>query len=139
MRLICNFCTISSSFSVFSSQYILLIGNFRELIEYLNGTSDLLAKNGNILDNVLETVDVQQHSLGVLYVLVAKLTNLSVSLRQIFLSNYYCIMLRAYVIIFLLHRIQPLMVKMSSNWFVNLSRAVTVNRCGMLHKLVSNP
>ncbi|XP_055308668.1 COP9 signalosome complex subunit 3 [Sitodiplosis mosellana] len=52
-------------------------GNFRELIEYLNGTSDLLAKNGNILDNVLETVDVQQHSLGVLYVLVAKLTNLS--------------------------------------------------------------
>lgn len=53
------------------------IGNYRELIEYLNGTSDLLAKNGNILDNVLETLDVQQHSLGVLYVLVAKLTSLS--------------------------------------------------------------
>lgn len=52
-------------------------GNFRELIEYLNGTSDLLAKNGNILDNVLETLDVQQHSLGVLYVLVAKFTNLT--------------------------------------------------------------
>lgn len=55
------------------------LGNFRELIEYLNGTADLLAKNGNILDNVLETLDVQQHSLGVLYVLVAKFTNLSVS------------------------------------------------------------
>lgn len=55
-------------------------GNFRELIDYLNGTSDLLAKNGNILDNVLETLDVQQHSLGVLYVLVAKFTNLTVSL-----------------------------------------------------------
>lgn len=54
------------------------VGNYRELIEYLNGTSDLLAKNGNILDNVLETLDVQQHSLGVLYVLVAKFTNLSV-------------------------------------------------------------
>ncbi|XP_031634483.1 COP9 signalosome complex subunit 3 [Contarinia nasturtii] len=53
------------------------LGNFRELIEYLNGTSDLLAKNGNILDNVLETLDVQQHSLGVLHVLVAKLINFS--------------------------------------------------------------
>lgn len=60
--------------------HFFLKGNFRELIEYLNGTSDLLAKNGNILDNVLETLDVQQHSLGVLYVLVAKFTNLTVSL-----------------------------------------------------------
>lgn len=53
--------------------------NFRELIEYLNVSTELLAKNGNILDNVLETLDIQQHSLGVLYVLVAKFTNLSVS------------------------------------------------------------
>lgn len=58
--------------------WLFIPGNYRELIEYLNGTSDLLAKNGNILDNVLETLDVQQHSLGVLYVLVAKFTNLSV-------------------------------------------------------------
>lgn len=63
-------------------KFFFLKGNFRELIEYLNGTSDLLAKNGNILDNVLETLDVQQHSLGVLYVLVAKFTNLTVSLMQ---------------------------------------------------------
>lgn len=62
-------------------------GNFRELIEYLNGTSDLLAKNGNILDNVLETLDVQQHSLGVLYVLVAKFTNLSVSRNTVATHN----------------------------------------------------
>lgn len=62
---------ISNGFETFA-------GNYRELIEYLNGTSDLLAKNGNILDNVLETLDVQHHTLGVLYVLVAKFTNLSV-------------------------------------------------------------
>lgn len=57
--------------------------NFRELTEYLNTSTELLAKNGNILDNVLETLDIQQHSLGVLYVLVAKFTNLSVSAMQI--------------------------------------------------------
>ncbi|KAG4070605.1 hypothetical protein HA402_013525 [Bradysia odoriphaga] len=51
-------------------------GNYRELIDYLNGSTELLAKNGNILDNVLETLDNHQHSLGVLYVLVAKFTNL---------------------------------------------------------------
>ncbi|CAO1415503.1 unnamed protein product [Diamesa serratosioi] len=48
-------------------------GNFRELVEFLNDSVDTLAKNSNILDNVLETLDIQQHSLGVLYVLIAKL------------------------------------------------------------------
>lgn len=47
-------------------------GNFRELVEYLLESTELLAKNGNILDNVLETLDIQQHSLGVLFVLVIK-------------------------------------------------------------------
>lgn len=56
-------------------------GQFRELVEYLNSSTELLTKNGNILDNVLETMDIQQHSLGVLYVLVAKFTSLSVSDR----------------------------------------------------------
>lgn len=64
------------------------VGNFRELIEYLNGTTDLLSKNGNILDNVLETLDVQQHSLGVLYVLVAKFTNLTVSCKWASIFSY---------------------------------------------------
>ncbi|XP_055584825.1 COP9 signalosome complex subunit 3-like [Uranotaenia lowii] len=50
-------------------------GNFRELVEYLLESTDLLAKNGNILDNVLETLDIQQHSLGVLFVLVIKFSN----------------------------------------------------------------
>lgn len=47
-------------------------GNFRELVDYLLESTDLLAKNRDILDNVLETLDVQQHSLGVLFVLVIK-------------------------------------------------------------------
>ncbi|XP_052871978.1 COP9 signalosome complex subunit 3 isoform X2 [Anopheles cruzii] len=47
-------------------------GNFLELADYLTDSTELLSKNGNILDNVLETLDIQQHSLGVLYVLAAK-------------------------------------------------------------------
>lgn len=75
-----HFFHISES-NVFNLRF--LPANFRELIEYLNTSTELLAKNGNILDNVLETLDIQQHSLGVLYVLVAKFTNLSVSQMQI--------------------------------------------------------
>ncbi|XP_058120188.1 COP9 signalosome complex subunit 3 [Anopheles ziemanni] len=52
-------------------------GNFRELAEYLVESSELVTKNGNILDNVLETLDVQQHSLGVLFVLAAKFNDSS--------------------------------------------------------------
>lgn len=59
-----------------------LAGSLRELVEYLNSSTELLAKNGNILDNVLETLDMQQHSLGVLYVLVAKFNNLIVSVAS---------------------------------------------------------
>lgn len=47
------------------------------MVEYLNESAELLAKNGAILDNVLETLDMQQHSLGVLYVLVAKFTTIT--------------------------------------------------------------
>ncbi|XP_023012393.2 COP9 signalosome subunit 3 [Leptinotarsa decemlineata] len=47
-------------------------GNFRELCEYLNKTSEGLLKNTQHLDNVLETLDIQQHSLGILAVLRAK-------------------------------------------------------------------
>lgn len=52
-------------------------GSYRDLVEYLNESAELLAKNGAILDNVLETLDMQQHSLGVLYVLVAKFTTIT--------------------------------------------------------------
>ncbi|KAF2884217.1 hypothetical protein ILUMI_21952 [Ignelater luminosus] len=47
-------------------------GNYRELCDYLNKLNEVLVKNGPHLDNVLETLDIQQHSLGVLAVLCAK-------------------------------------------------------------------
>ncbi|KAK9875852.1 hypothetical protein WA026_009639 [Henosepilachna vigintioctopunctata] len=47
-------------------------GTFRELVEYLSKTNEILQKNSQHLDNVLETLDFQQHSLGVLYLLCAK-------------------------------------------------------------------
>jgi len=50
-------------------------GNLRELVEYLNESLELLSRNGNILDNVLETLDIQQHSLGVMFILLAKFSD----------------------------------------------------------------
>jgi len=52
-------------------------GSYRELAEELPESLSLLARNWSILDNVLETLDMQQHSLGVLYVLLAKLHSAS--------------------------------------------------------------
>jgi len=53
-------------------------GNFPELVEYLQKSGgDALTRNntGNILSTVLETLDIQQHSLGVLAVLTTRLQN----------------------------------------------------------------
>lgn len=47
--------------------------SYRELADELPESLSLLARNWSILDNVLETLDMQQHTLGVLYVLLAKL------------------------------------------------------------------
>lgn len=49
-------------------------GNYRELSEYISKANEALTKNSQHLDNVLETLDVQQHSLGVLAVLTVKLS-----------------------------------------------------------------
>jgi len=48
-------------------------GNYTELCSQLNMAHELLAKNPGQLDNVLESLDMSQHSLGYLAVLVAKL------------------------------------------------------------------
>lgn len=53
---------------------VLPIGNTRELLEYLNRSAELLAENHDILDNVLETLDLEQHTIPILYILEAKLT-----------------------------------------------------------------
>lgn len=49
-------------------------GNYRELYEVIIKAEELLQRNSAHLNNVLETLDVQQHSLGVLAVLIAKYT-----------------------------------------------------------------
>ena len=51
---------------------LLSLGNYRELCEYLNESHEVLTKNSQHLDNVLETLDYQQHSLGILAVLYVK-------------------------------------------------------------------
>uniref|UniRef100_A0A336KH77 COP9 signalosome complex subunit 3 n=1 Tax=Culicoides sonorensis TaxID=179676 RepID=A0A336KH77_CULSO len=50
-------------------------GNVRDLVDYLNESLELLSRNSNILDNVLETLDIQQHSLGYMFILLAKFTD----------------------------------------------------------------
>lgn len=40
----------------------------------MNGSSDLLAHNHGLLDNVLETLDVGQHTISIIFILDAKLT-----------------------------------------------------------------
>ncbi|XP_037820852.1 COP9 signalosome complex subunit 3-like [Lucilia sericata] len=52
-------------------------GALEELATHLLDSVEILTKNWNILDNVLETLDMQQHSLGVLYVLIAKFNSIA--------------------------------------------------------------
>ncbi|KAL1128859.1 hypothetical protein AAG570_013393 [Ranatra chinensis] len=51
-----------------------LAGNYRDLCDLLIKSTELLEKNGQHLDTVLETLDLQQHSLGMLAVLSIKLS-----------------------------------------------------------------
>ncbi|XP_075224412.1 COP9 signalosome subunit 3 isoform X2 [Lycorma delicatula] len=48
-------------------------GNFHDLCEFLGKSTDVLVKYSQHLDTVLETLDLQQHSLGMLAVLCVKL------------------------------------------------------------------
>uniref|UniRef100_A0A1B6L0M0 COP9 signalosome complex subunit 3 n=1 Tax=Graphocephala atropunctata TaxID=36148 RepID=A0A1B6L0M0_9HEMI len=49
-------------------------GNYRDLHNMLTKSSEILSRNGSQLDMVLEMLDLQQHSLGMLFVLLVKLT-----------------------------------------------------------------
>lgn len=51
---------------------VIFSGNYKVLCDYLTKSSEILVKNTQHLDNVLETLDLQQHSLGYLVVLCAK-------------------------------------------------------------------
>ncbi|XP_033208915.1 COP9 signalosome complex subunit 3 [Belonocnema kinseyi] len=52
-------------------------GNFQELASRITAFVHALTRNSQHLDNVLETLDLKQHSVGILAVIVAKLTNLA--------------------------------------------------------------
>lgn len=52
----------------------MFIDSLRTLCDYLNKSTDLLLKNVQHLDNLLETLNMQQHSLAILAVLCAKLS-----------------------------------------------------------------
>nr|CAB3232897.1 COP9 signalosome complex subunit 3 [Phallusia mammillata] len=47
---------------------------FSQLCEYMNKSWPLLTKNVSHLDTALEALDIQEHSLGVLYILCAKVS-----------------------------------------------------------------
>lgn len=53
----------------YNKKKLILSGNFSQLCEYIGKSAEALAKNANHLDNVLATLDIQQHSLGILGIL----------------------------------------------------------------------
>lgn len=57
------------------------LGKPREVLEACRVTKDILVKHANYLDNVLETLDIQQHTIGVMFVITAKFTNITVSYK----------------------------------------------------------
>ncbi len=52
-------------------------GNLKLLVEYLNKAVDVLSKNSGQLDNVLQQLEFEQHSLGILAILMVKYDSLS--------------------------------------------------------------
>lgn len=71
-EIIFSFCTIiflSSFFFLWS--FLSVSGKFQDLVQ-ITKVSDVLVKNSQHLGNVLETLDMQQHSIGYLAVLCAK-------------------------------------------------------------------
>jgi len=51
-------------------------GSFHELCDHLNKSQEVLVRNPVALDNVLESLDMQQHSMGYMAVLAAKIHNI---------------------------------------------------------------
>lgn len=67
-------CSVFSLLCIFvlSTNNLIPTGNIRELCDIIHKSEEVLLRNSAHLNTVLETLDVQQHSLGVLAVLVAK-------------------------------------------------------------------
>lgn len=107
-------------------------GSFRELVEYLNDSTELLSKNSNILDNVLETLDVQQHSLGVLYILVAKISEIQVNESKLDLQKVDNVMTQQHLFHFRMK-----IPKQCCRLWRDLSMFAMESKFEMQHKLVS--
>lgn len=54
---------------IIEKMFFYITGNFTQLCDYINKSSDMLAKNSSHLDNVYATLDIQQASLGILGIL----------------------------------------------------------------------
>lgn len=72
--------------------FIFLPANFKELSNIVGKYNDVLVKNHQHLDNVLETLDLEFHTIGILAVLNAKLvhmltTNLNLEIFKPVLSQ----------------------------------------------------
>ncbi|XP_054160430.1 COP9 signalosome complex subunit 3-like [Oppia nitens] len=63
----------------FSSQ-----GSFDQLSDYISKNSDILTKNSTHLDDVMQTLDLQEHSLGILAILCVKLNLPNVETEALF-------------------------------------------------------
>lgn len=59
-----------------------MTGSWRELYEFLGKSPDVLMRNSEHLDTVLDTLDPQQHSLGVLAIYMVKFMILNQSAVQ---------------------------------------------------------
>jgi len=59
-------------------------GNFHELSDNLSKSQELLVRNPTALDNILESLDVQQHSMGYMAVLAAKIHNIDDNFEDVF-------------------------------------------------------
>ncbi|CAG0913006.1 unnamed protein product [Notodromas monacha] len=57
----------------------MISGNLKQLTEYLGKSADLLSKHQLQLDSVLQTLDLQQHSLGILAILLVKFNSVAVT------------------------------------------------------------
>ena len=50
------------------------------MVGFLNESSELLQRNITLLDNVLDALDYQQHSLGVMYIISTKINEIQVNI-----------------------------------------------------------
>jgi COP9 signalosome complex subunit 3 len=61
-------------------------GSFDQLSEYISKNSEILSKNWTHLEDVMQTLDLQEHSLGIMAILCAKLSQPNVENETLFIQ-----------------------------------------------------